>query len=126
MELAALIQETIEDENPLGEFQASLMTMVKEVADKHKPLQDTLSSALSNELVLGIHWPKDGEAAINKLSQYSTEAKNGIREFMEGTGDGGSDDDGPDGPWANKVKKSVMGMGKILKMVPIPREIRED
>jgi hypothetical protein len=126
MELAALIQEAIGDENPLRDFQASLMTMVNEVTDKHKPLQATLKSSLSNELVLGMHWPKDGEAAINKLSQYSTEGKKAIRELMEGTGEGVSDDDGPDGPWANKVKKSVLGLGKALSMVPIPREIRED
>ncbi|KAA8901364.1 hypothetical protein FN846DRAFT_891859 [Sphaerosporella brunnea] len=126
MEIVALIQEAIEDENPLGDFHASLISMMNELTDKHKPLQAAIQSALSNDLIVGENWRQDGEDAIEQISLYSSKAMEAIYELMEGAEDGHSEDDDSDGPWAKRVKISEKGVSKALSMVPIPDKLSGD
>ena len=94
-----------------------MVAMAQELTDKHKALQDTISSALNHELILGDGWQNDGEEAIQVLSDLTKEEQESVERYLDADSDGECNNEES---WMEKVKRSEKGIKQALRAVPIP------
>lgn len=116
-ELNAVFENALAGNKSLETLQESMMSMAQELTEKHNALQNTISSALNRELILGDGWQNDGEDAIQVLSELTSEEQESVEKHLH------LDDDGEysnEGSWMDKVKRSEKGIKQALRAVPVP------